>query len=512
MASKYNNARSTLAAPFTSSGTSFVCKTWEGGIFPPWQNDYTIEKIVSWVVTRRDVVKATRSGDVFAVNERNSQSCVQSDAADPKTRTSNPNNFDTGDFISLRVTEEDWDDVYNQINNLETDKLDHTWWSIKKLDYKETDWLAIPWTAWTCIWTFVWNASSRIQIEYVWWSSFDAWNSQRDTFAVSWKIVLSIGNWLNIKNIFWYWIQDNNNASPFNNFRVVKGANINTWIIWVYGGIWINSTFFKISHSCISFTPLFTSWSAPNIDEPNGIYEISRSYYYPWVIYAENVPQYTDNRIVSNANSAVWSGFFGATPSTTNTPYADYWKIFNLYENASYWQQYAIKGNGEKWERSIAGWIFWNWLKTWFASEVYLKPSSSRIFFQELTERSSTQNGSVWVVMKQIRVPTNIKNGSRVTVRYGAREWTPTAGNTNARVYVSNNTSLWTAAGTQNSVSLTSYTTYTDNAVVVNAGQYIQLAMMCTDSSGQTLWADDLEILCDIEFWTPMAWTFTPIS
>lgn len=76
---------------------------------------------------------------------------------------------------------------------------------------------------------------------------------------------------------------------------------------------------------------------------------------------ATNTGYFTDNNILSDANSAPWSWWYGATPATTNTPSSWYWKLLNIQENSNYWQQYCIN---DTWEyvRNKSWWSWWNWI------------------------------------------------------------------------------------------------------------------------------------------------------
>jgi hypothetical protein len=92
--------------------------------------DLKIEKYSGSVCVKREVLTiSARSGDAFTVSARASQSCVQDDSADPKTRTASALSFDSGDTVKLTLTEDDWNDleeeVYTNIPaDIETAKTD----------------------------------------------------------------------------------------------------------------------------------------------------------------------------------------------------------------------------------------------------------------------------------------------------------------------------------------------------------------------------------------------------
>lgn len=112
MSKKYNNADSTLAWDLQASWLSFVVKTWEWALFPTTSDapyKMTHEHYEWSVVTKREILTiSARSGDAFTVSARASESCVQDDSADPKTRTANALSFSSWDRVYLTINEDDW--------------------------------------------------------------------------------------------------------------------------------------------------------------------------------------------------------------------------------------------------------------------------------------------------------------------------------------------------------------------------------------------------------------------
>jgi len=147
-----NNARSQLAAGIWASALSMIVTTWEGALFPAtWDFLLTLEQYDSnSEVVKREIVKATaRSTDTFTI-VRSQGVSVQDDTASPKTNWTTARSFDEDDYVSLYITEEQLDDIQDEITrivdtdiaDLETDKLDI-------VDFQK--------------WTPVYNASS-------WWT------------------------------------------------------------------------------------------------------------------------------------------------------------------------------------------------------------------------------------------------------------------------------------------------------------------------------------------------------
>lgn len=118
-----NNASSTLASGIGAGATSLVCATGQGGRFPSvFPFPLTLEKTVSGVVTKREIVKVTnRSSDAFTI-VRSAGYCLASDSATTQTNTAQ--SFDADDVISLRLTGEIIDDLNAEAVRLENAKLD----------------------------------------------------------------------------------------------------------------------------------------------------------------------------------------------------------------------------------------------------------------------------------------------------------------------------------------------------------------------------------------------------
>lgn len=124
MSKKYQNADSTLAWDLlasSGSGSTFVLKSWEWALFPPtWDAPYdvTIEKFNSSEdVTKREILTiSARSWDVLTISARASQSCVQDDTADPKTRTADAKSFNSWDRVYMSITEDDFNWLETAIN------------------------------------------------------------------------------------------------------------------------------------------------------------------------------------------------------------------------------------------------------------------------------------------------------------------------------------------------------------------------------------------------------------
>lgn len=78
------------------------------------------------IVTKREIVKITnRVGDIFTIT-RAFESCVQDDTAEPKTVSQVPLNFDAGDFLEMRLTEEIMQEIKDEIGNTDnTSNLVH---------------------------------------------------------------------------------------------------------------------------------------------------------------------------------------------------------------------------------------------------------------------------------------------------------------------------------------------------------------------------------------------------
>lgn len=131
-----NNAESTLLASISASATSLIIQSSEGALFPstfPFKlvlekfNSDTVPKVI-----KREIVECTnRSWDTFTI-VRASEWCVQDETAIPKTNTNNGLSFDSGDKVSLYDTKDQRDDMQNEIERLETDKLDKSTYDSEK--------------------------------------------------------------------------------------------------------------------------------------------------------------------------------------------------------------------------------------------------------------------------------------------------------------------------------------------------------------------------------------------
>lgn len=119
MQKKVNNAESTLAWNLQASNTtSFIIKTWEGDSF--WTEfplDITLEQY-SWnTVVKREIIRVwSRSWDVFNIDSRAVQACVQNDSANPKTRTQDALSFDSWDRVFVWFTEDDINFIIDELS------------------------------------------------------------------------------------------------------------------------------------------------------------------------------------------------------------------------------------------------------------------------------------------------------------------------------------------------------------------------------------------------------------
>lgn len=140
MSIKKNNASTTLAGDLLASGNNFVVNTGEGALFPttaeaPYK--LKIEQYSGTVCIKREVLTiSARTGDAFTISARASETCVQDDSQDPKTRTATALSFSSGDTVKLTLTEEDWNGLEEEVyTNIPADlalKVDKTTYNAEK--------------------------------------------------------------------------------------------------------------------------------------------------------------------------------------------------------------------------------------------------------------------------------------------------------------------------------------------------------------------------------------------
>lgn len=112
-----NNAITTFAGGISAIGTIAVVKSGTGTLFPSvFPYLLVFEKIVSGVVTQRELVKVIRKdGDSFML-VRSAGYCMENDTATVKGNTAFE--FHADDKISLRLYEEEMADMHAEITRL----------------------------------------------------------------------------------------------------------------------------------------------------------------------------------------------------------------------------------------------------------------------------------------------------------------------------------------------------------------------------------------------------------
>lgn len=120
-----NNAVSEIITPLLKVWTSFICKEWEWDLFPSENFEIFIEYFESWIIKKREAVKiSSRQNDIFNIEERAFEECVQDEWIDKKIRSKVTLEFPIGSQISQYISETKVDYIDNELIRLENDKLD----------------------------------------------------------------------------------------------------------------------------------------------------------------------------------------------------------------------------------------------------------------------------------------------------------------------------------------------------------------------------------------------------
>lgn len=159
-----NNAVGNLNANIGTWTSSLVLQTNQWWLFPsvfPFLAtivQYATPADPTTAVVKREIVKVTnRSGDTLTVT-RAFEACPASDTA--TTQTTTAQSFDSWDFVYLWITALTIDDIQDELDRLETDKLDASWelrtwlWNWKVI-YTNWSWVEVELAVWAA-WTFLW--------------------------------------------------------------------------------------------------------------------------------------------------------------------------------------------------------------------------------------------------------------------------------------------------------------------------------------------------------------------
>lgn len=120
-----NNAVSEIITPLLQVWTSFICKEWEWDLFPKKDFEVFLEYLESWIIKKREAIKiSTRNNDIFNIETRAFEECVQDEWIDKKVRSKIVLEFPIGSKISQYISETKVDYIDNELIRLEDDKLD----------------------------------------------------------------------------------------------------------------------------------------------------------------------------------------------------------------------------------------------------------------------------------------------------------------------------------------------------------------------------------------------------
>lgn len=173
-----NNAYWNLLGTLTAWATTMTIKDSRWGLFPsvyPYQ--LTLEKLVSWIVTKREIVNVTnRVWDTFTIT-RAYESCPLSDSS--TTQQQIAQSFDDGDLVQMRLTAWKVNTIETNITNLWTTKLDKSTYNAEKIAYASSSW-----------WTDDYVVTIPDITAYTDWQTFkikaDVWNTWTATLNVNW--------------------------------------------------------------------------------------------------------------------------------------------------------------------------------------------------------------------------------------------------------------------------------------------------------------------------------------
>ena len=173
---KYNlrdNAFATLDAWIGASTTTITLTLWQGVRFPTSNTILTlVEYNTLWdpssgVLKREKVLMTSRSSDILTVTR----------GFDWDTPTS----FQAWDFIYLNVVSEVIEDIQDEVERLESDKLDinwqlRTWNGVWKTTYNNWEWNETEVSLWSAgqVWTSQWESQAP------------AWNSPQ--WVITWEV------------------------------------------------------------------------------------------------------------------------------------------------------------------------------------------------------------------------------------------------------------------------------------------------------------------------------------
>ncbi len=124
-----NNAVSEIITPLLQTGTSFICKNGEWDLFPTENFEVFLEYIENGIIAKREAIKiSSRVGDVFTIESRAFEQCVQNETVEQKTRSNIALEFPIGSQISQYISEKKVDYIDDELVRLENDKLDKEFW------------------------------------------------------------------------------------------------------------------------------------------------------------------------------------------------------------------------------------------------------------------------------------------------------------------------------------------------------------------------------------------------
>jgi len=191
-----NNWKTKFLAWINGSATSMICTPWEWALFPAtWDFFLVLENYNSSdIVIKREIVKCTaRSTDTFTI-VRWFWTCVWDDSATPKVLGTTQYTFATADYISEYFINEQLDDIQDEVERLETIKLDidwelRTWNWAWKMGYNDWSWDETEFALWA-VWTYLrswwtWAPPAFSDVWAIWalkksmtaWENIDAWDS-----------------------------------------------------------------------------------------------------------------------------------------------------------------------------------------------------------------------------------------------------------------------------------------------------------------------------------------------